>query len=49
GDSLASIARRHGVDIKDVMRWNTVLSSTKDIQPGDRLTLYVNNNASPDT
>ncbi|RPE03413.1 murein transglycosylase D [Candidatus Pantoea deserta] len=49
GDSLASIARRHGVDIKDVMRWNTVLSSTKDIQPGDRLTLYVNNSASPDT
>ena len=49
GDSLASIARRHGVDIKDVMRWNTVLSSTKDIQPGDRLTLFVNNNASPDT
>ena len=49
GDSLASIARRHGVDIKDVMRWNTVLSSAKDIQPGDRLTLYVNNNASPDT
>ncbi|MCG7388112.1 MULTISPECIES: murein transglycosylase D [Pantoea] len=49
GDSLASIARRHGVDIKDVMRWNTVLSSTKDIQPGDRLTLFVNNSASPDT
>ncbi|MEZ3499554.1 murein transglycosylase D [Pantoea sp. KPR_PJ] len=49
GDSLASIARRHGVDIKDVMRWNTVLSSTKDIQPGDRLTLYVDNNASPNT
>lgn len=49
GDSLASIARRHGVDIKDVMRWNTVLSNAKDIQPGDRLTLFVNNNASPDT
>ncbi|MDU6435528.1 MAG: murein transglycosylase D, partial [Pantoea sp.] len=49
GDSLASIARRHGVDIKDVMRWNAVLSSTKDIQPGDRLTLFVNNSASPDT
>lgn len=49
GDSLASIARRHGVDIKDVMRWNTVLNSTKDIQPGDRLTLFVNNSASPDT
>ncbi len=43
GDSLASIARRHSVGIKDVMRWNTVLSSAKDIQPGDKLTLFVNN------
>ncbi|MBA2815602.1 murein transglycosylase D [Candidatus Pantoea persica] len=30
GDSLASIAQRHGVDIKDVMRWNTILSNAKD-------------------
>lgn len=49
GDSVASIARRHGVNIKDVMRWNTVLSDAKDIQPGDKLTLYVNNSATPDT
>jgi membrane-bound lytic murein transglycosylase D len=23
GDSLSSIAKRHGVNIKDVMRWNS--------------------------
>ncbi|WP_130834100.1 murein transglycosylase D [[Erwinia] mediterraneensis] len=49
GDSLSSIARRHGVNIKDVMRWNTVLNTSKDIQPGDKLTLYVKNSATPDT
>ncbi|WP_312242559.1 murein transglycosylase D [Pantoea sp.] len=49
GDSVASIARRHGVNIKDVMRWNAVLSDAKDIQPGDKLTLFVNNSATPDT
>jgi membrane-bound lytic murein transglycosylase D len=26
-----------------------VLDSAKDIQPGDNLTLFVNNNATPDT
>lgn len=46
GDSLASIAKRHGVNIKDVMRWN---SGTGDLQPGDRLTLFVNNSISPDS
>ena len=49
GDSLSSIARRHGVNIKDMMRWNTVLNTSKDIQPGDKLTLYVKNSATPDT
>lgn len=49
GDSLASIARRHGVNIRDIKRWNTVLSTAKDIQPGDKVTLYVNNSATPDT
>jgi len=49
GDSLDSIARRHGVNIKDVMRWNRVVSNAKDIQPGDELTLFVKNNATPDT
>ncbi|SMG61714.1 murein transglycosylase D [Cedecea sp. NFIX57] len=46
GDSLSSIAKRHGVNIKDVMRWN---SGTDDLKPGDRLTLFVSGNNSPDT
>ncbi len=49
GDSLGSIAKHHGVNIKDVMRWNSVLDNSKDIQPGDKLTLFVNNSATPDT
>jgi len=49
GDSLASIARRHGVDIKDVKRWNSVLSDSSSIQPGDKITLFVKNNATPDS
>lgn len=43
GDSLSSIARRHGVDIDDVMRWNSKVSNPGQIQPGDLLTLYVHN------
>ncbi|WP_312950434.1 murein transglycosylase D [Superficieibacter sp.] len=46
GDSLASIAKRHGVNIKDVMRWN---SDTDNLQPGDRLTLFVKNSLTPDS
>ncbi|AHF78163.1 Membrane-bound lytic murein transglycosylase D [Sodalis praecaptivus] len=42
GDSLASIARRHGVDIKDVMRWNDALDNANNLQPGLKLTLFVN-------
>ncbi|MFD1801392.1 murein transglycosylase D [Mixta tenebrionis] len=49
GDSLASIARRHGVDIQDVKRWNSVLNDSSSIQPGDKLTLFVNNSATPDS
>lgn len=45
GDSLASIARRHGVDIKDVMRWNNALDSASTLQPGLKLTLFVNGKA----
>ncbi|MEE3652994.1 MULTISPECIES: murein transglycosylase D [unclassified Brenneria] len=47
GDSLSSIAKRHGVNIADVMRWNTVINKNANIQPGDRLTLYVSKNAQP--
>ncbi|WLI78643.1 murein transglycosylase D [Kosakonia sp. H02] len=46
GDSLSSIAKRHGVNIKDVMRWNT---DTANLQPGDQLTLFVKNSATPDS
>ncbi len=49
GDSLASIARRHNVNIKDVLRWNGVVNNAKNIQPGDKLTLFVDNNATPDS
>ncbi|OSN10191.1 lytic transglycosylase [Lonsdalea iberica] len=49
GDSLASIAKRHGVDIADVMRWNTVINKKANIQPGDRLTLFVSKKQSPDS
>ncbi|AHG21324.1 lytic murein transglycosylase [Chania multitudinisentens RB-25] len=49
GDSLSSIARRHGVDIDDVMRWNSRLGKNSSLQPGLKLTLFVNNKISPDT
>ena len=49
GDSLASIAKRHGVNINDVMRWNRWNSDTANLQPGDQLTLFVNNSSSPDS
>ena len=43
GDSLSSIASRHGVNIKDVLRWNALLSDEGSLRPGDKLTLFVNN------
>ncbi|MGY5958358.1 murein transglycosylase D [Kosakonia sp. BK9b] len=46
GDSLSSIAKSHGVNIKDVMRWN---SDTDNLQPGDQLTLFVKNSSTPDS
>ena len=46
GDSLSSIAKRHGVNIKDVMRWN---GGTGNLQPGDQLTLFVKNSDRPDS
>ncbi|TKI03306.1 murein transglycosylase D [Martelella alba] len=45
GDSLSSIARRHGVNIEDVMRWNGELDSAATLQPGLKLTLFVNGKA----
>ncbi|WP_197722055.1 lytic transglycosylase [Sulfuriflexus mobilis] len=41
GDSLARIAARFRVRITDLMRWNTLLSKSKYLQPGQRLKLFV--------
>jgi len=46
GDSLSSIAKDYGVNIKDVMRWN---DGTDNLQPGDQLTLFVKDSATPDS
>ncbi len=46
GDSLSSIAKRHGVNIKDVMRWN---NDTDNLKPGDQLTLFVSNSVNSDS
>jgi LysM repeat protein len=35
-DTVSSIARRYGVSVDDVMRWNR-LDSQDRIRPGDRL------------
>ncbi|MBU2865196.1 LysM peptidoglycan-binding domain-containing protein [Reinekea forsetii] len=39
GDSLSRIASKFNVRIKDIEKWNTITG--KYLQPGDRLTLYV--------
>jgi len=46
GDSLSSIAKRHGLNTKDVLRWN---NGKNALQPGDQLTLYVKNSGKPET
>ncbi|MEN3753651.1 murein transglycosylase D [Mangrovibacter yixingensis] len=46
GDSLYSIARRHGLNINDVMRWNKDVDA---IKPGDQLTLFVDDGTKPDS
>ncbi|MEA9390699.1 murein transglycosylase D [Acerihabitans sp. TG2] len=45
GDSLSSIAKRHHVDLQDVMRWNAALDKSNTLQPGLKLTLYINGTA----
>lgn len=47
GDSIIRIAKQHGVNPKDVMRWNTLLADKKRIYPGDQLMLFVNNHTIP--
>ncbi|AWK13271.1 murein transglycosylase D [Candidatus Fukatsuia symbiotica] len=49
GDSVASIAKRHGINAKDVMRWNSVVSQSNSLRPGLELTLFVNDKANPDS
>mgnify|MGYP000285969779 CR=1 FL=1 len=40
GDSLARIAQKFQVTVRDLQRWNN-LNTQKYIQPGQRITLYV--------
>ena len=47
GDSLWRIARRHGVDMKQLAAWNG-LSMTTVLRPGQRLTVYRKNGKSSD-
>ena len=41
GESLATIASKFNVNVRDILEWNNDLRSRKYIHPGDRLTLYV--------
>ena len=41
GESLARIASKFNVPIESIKQWNEKLGRKKDIQPGDRVTLYV--------
>lgn len=40
GDSLARIAQKFNIRVNDILSWNTI--NTKYIQPGQKLTLFVN-------
>ncbi|MCW8982441.1 MAG: LysM peptidoglycan-binding domain-containing protein [Gammaproteobacteria bacterium] len=41
GDSLARIAQKFRVSIKNLKRWNSKLNNSKYLQPGQRITVYV--------
>lgn len=45
GDTLYTISRRYAVRIEQIRRWNAIHRS-KNLRPGSRLTLYVNNDRS---
>lgn len=47
GDSLSSIAKRHSVNIDDVMRWNNIITESSQLKAGDTLTLYIRNDLPP--
>jgi len=41
GDSLARIASKFRVSVRQLLRWNKRLNKSKYLQPGQRVTLYV--------
>ena len=41
GESLSRIATKFNTSVNDIKKWNQRVGSQKYIQPGDRLTLYV--------
>ena len=41
GDSLARISDKFSVSLGDIKRWNKHLSTRKYLQPGDRVTMFV--------
>lgn len=41
GDSLYAIADRFNVSVNDIKSWNNTVASNRYIQPGQRLTVYV--------
>ena len=41
GDSLSRISDKFSVKVGDLKRWNSKLQGKKYLQPGDRLTLYI--------
>ncbi|WP_323843941.1 LysM peptidoglycan-binding domain-containing protein [Microbulbifer magnicolonia] len=45
GDSLYRIASRFSIDVDDILRWNRI-SKSSYLQPGQRLTLFVDSAAS---
>jgi membrane-bound lytic murein transglycosylase D len=47
GDSLARIAGKFNVRVKDIVSWNN-LDASRYLQPGQKLLLYVNVNNGTD-
>ena len=41
GDSLARIAQKFNVSVQQLLQWNKKVSKNKYLQPGQRLTVYV--------
>jgi len=42
GDSLYTIAQRFRVTVPQLLEWNDALSTSRYLQPGDRVVMYVN-------